>query len=70
VFCGCFYLEGGRKRTDWFIRHLYVPKGFFTPPFETEVGLKKRLSDMYEDEQLTMVESIGCFCCKKKEEKV
>ena len=66
VFCGCFYLEGGCKRTDWFIRHLYVPKGFFTPPFETETSLKKRLCSMYEDVQLSMVEGMGCFCCKRK----
>ena len=66
VFCGCFYLEGGCRRTDWFIRHLYVPKGFFTPPFETETSLKKRLSAMYKDVQLTMVEGLGCFCCEKK----
>ena len=66
TFCGCFYIEGGCRRTDWFIRHLYVPKGFFTPPFETEMSLKIRLSVMYKEVQLTMVEGIGCFCCKKK----
>ena len=31
TFCGCFYIAGQNKRTDWFINHLYVPKGFFTP---------------------------------------
>ena len=66
TFCGCFYLEGGCSRTDWFIRHLYVPKGFFTPPFETQTSLKKRLSAIYQDAQIIMVEGIGCFCCKKK----
>ncbi len=66
TFCGCFYLEGGCSRTDWFIRHLYVPKGFFTPPFETQTSLKKRLSAIYQDAQITVVEGIGCFCCKKK----
>ena len=66
TFCGCCYIEGGCRRTDWFIKHLYVPKGFFTPPFETEMSLKKRLSAIYEDVQLTMVEGIGCFCCKRK----
>ena len=44
TFCGCFYVQGGHKRTDWFVRHLYVPKGFFTPPFETEKSLKELLS--------------------------
>ena len=43
VFCGCFYIRGGCARTDWFIKHLYVPKGFFTPPFETESSLRERL---------------------------
>ena len=66
TFCGCFYVEGGCKRTDWFIRRLYVPKGFFTPPFETEKSLKKRLSGMYDDVTVTMVEGIGCFRCIKK----
>ncbi|MCR4722425.1 MAG: class I SAM-dependent methyltransferase [Eubacteriales bacterium] len=65
IFCGCFYIEGSCKRTDWFIRHLYVKKGFFTPPFETEGSLRDRLSGMYEDVHLTTVESIGCFKCRK-----
>ena len=55
-----------KPRTDWFIRHLYVRKGFFTPPFETEDSLRKRLSDMYEKVNVTTVEGIGCFRCRKK----
>ena len=31
VFCGCFYVRGQNRRTDWLIRRLYVPKGWFTP---------------------------------------
>ena len=65
TFCGCFYIRGGCKRTDWFIQHLYVRKGFFTPPFETELSLRKRLRSMYEDVQVTAVEGIGCFRCRK-----
>ena len=44
---------------------LYVPKGFFTPPFETEDSLRERLSVMYEKVSVTSVEGMGCFCCKK-----
>ena len=66
TFCGCFYIQGGCKRTDWFIRHLYVRKGFFTPPFETEDSLRKRLTGMYETVEVTSVEGIGCFRCRKK----
>ena len=65
TFCGCFYLQGGCKRTDWFIRHLYQPKGFFTPPYETEVSLRKRLSGMYAAVNVTSEEGIGCFRCRK-----
>ena len=65
TFCGCFYVKGGHKRTDWFIRHLYQPKGFFTPPYETEQSLRARLSGLYREAEVAMVEGIGCFRCRK-----
>jgi len=65
TFCGCFYIRGGCKRTDRFIQMLYVPKGFFTPPFETEQSLRGRLSGMYREVKVTAVEGMGCFVCKK-----
>ena len=65
IFCGCFYIRGGCRRTDWFIDKLYVPKGFFTPPFETEESLRERLSGMYEKVSVASVEGMGCFCCMK-----
>ena len=65
IFCGCFYIQGGCRRTDWFIKKLYVPKGFFTPPFETEDSLRRRLREMYADVTVTAVEGIGCFTCRK-----
>ena len=65
TFCGCFYMKDGNRRTDWFIRHLYVPKGFFTPPFETEETLRERLQAMYSEVSVTAVEGIGCFRCRK-----
>ena len=65
TFCGCFYIRGGCRRTDWFVNQLYVPKGFFTPPFETEDSLRRRLREMYADVTVTAVEGIGCFRCRK-----
>ncbi|MCD7784683.1 MAG: class I SAM-dependent methyltransferase, partial [Oscillospiraceae bacterium] len=47
-FCGCFYIAGETARTDWFIRHLYEPKGYFTSPYETADSLKQRLERQYE----------------------
>ncbi len=65
VLCGCFYIRGENRRTDWFIRRFYGPKGFFTPPYETAESLKKRLDDLYESFSLDTVKSMACFCCRK-----
>ena len=65
TFCGCFYIQGECGRTDWFIRHLYQPKGFFTAPYETQSSLREKVSRMYETAEVTAVEGIGCFCCRK-----
>ena len=67
IFCGCFYIRGENKRTDWFIEKLYTPKGFFTPPYETLDSLKARLSGMYEEVEISTVESMVCFTCRKGE---
>ena len=40
TFCGCFYVMGEQKRTDWLVRHVYEKAGFFTPPYETVSSLK------------------------------
>ena len=65
TFCGCFYVKGGCGRTDWFIRHLYQPKGYFTPPYETEDSLRTRLSKLYTEVEVTRFEGIACFRCRK-----
>lgn len=66
IFCGCFYIEGQQQRTDWMIRHFYIPKGFFTPPFETASSLEKRLKRTYGEVTLNTVGSMACFRCVKK----
>lgn len=65
IFCGCFYIKGGCSRTDWFIKHLYQPLGFFTSPYETKESLKRRLSALYRKSQIISVEGISCFRCRK-----
>ena len=65
IFCGCFYIQGENRRTDWFIDQLYTPKGFFTPPFETLDSLRKRLKSLHKQVELEAVESIVCFTCKE-----
>ncbi|MBQ9152924.1 MAG: methyltransferase domain-containing protein [Solobacterium sp.] len=66
IFCGCFYVEGQMKRTDFVCRHLFVPKGSFTPPFETALSLKRRLENMYGTVRFRTIHSEGIFCCRKE----
>ena len=61
------YNAGQNKRTDWFIDHLYTPKGFFTQPFDTVTSLYQRLSKLYESVELEAMESMACFTCRKGE---
>ena len=65
TFCGCFYIKGEFRRTDWFVRHMYVPKGFFTPPFETKESLRSRLEKVYSEVEVTNVNAEGIFRCRK-----
>lgn len=65
LFCGCFYIAGEFRRTDWFVKHMYVPKGFFTPPFETRESLKRRLSGLYSEAEVHTVNAEGIFRCVK-----
>ena len=65
TFGGCFYVRGNCTRTDWCIKHLYQPKGFFTPPYETEDSLRQRLKGMYAQAEVSGVEGIGIFRCVK-----
>ena len=65
IFCGCFYVQGENKRTDWFIEKIYTPKGFFTPPYETVESLQRRLCSMYDRAQVKTVEGMAAFRCRK-----
>ena len=67
IFCGCFYVEGEHKRTDWFVRHVYEKTGFFTPPYETVSSLKARLKDAYDEVRVGNLKSIAWFNCRKAE---
>ena len=65
TFCGCFYVKGEHKRTDWFVRHIYEKVGFFTPPYETVSSLKARLDGMYTDVDMGNLKSMAWFVCRK-----
>ena len=47
------------------LRRIYVPKGFFTPQFETKESLTARLCAMYADVNVSAVRAEGIFSCRK-----
>ncbi|MDR0511086.1 MAG: class I SAM-dependent methyltransferase [Rikenellaceae bacterium] len=65
IFVGCCYVEGEKWRTDRFIRNVYVPCGWFTPPFMTRGALRAKLSERYEVVEWWGVGAIACFSCIK-----
>jgi len=66
LFIGCFYVKGINKRTDWFIKNIYVKSGTFTPPFYTKNDITEKLNKEYKELELWNVGSIICFKCNKK----
>ena len=67
TFCGCFYVAGECKQSDWFVRHIYEKTGFFTPPYETVSSLKARLEGMYTDVDRGNLKRMAWFVCRKAE---
>ena len=67
TFCDCFYVQGGCRRTDWFVRHVYEKAKFFTPPYETADSLKARLKGLYAEAEVGSLKGIAWFVCRKGE---
>ena len=65
IFTGCFYVCGSNAHTDKMIKAFYIKSGFFTPPFDTVNSLRERLKMLYNEVEVTNVESIACFKCRK-----
>lgn len=65
LFIGCFYIEGEVKRTDWFVKNVFVRQGTYTGPFETKDSLIKRLNSMYSSVEIKIYNSIVLFKCVK-----
>lgn len=65
VFCGCFYIKGECRRTDFLVRYILSKKGWFTPPFQTLAQLRERLQKEYEVVELSHEKAMVCFRCVK-----
>lgn len=65
IFCGCFYIKGECRRTDFVVNHVLARKGWFTPPFQTLPQLKKRLEQEYSVVELFHEKAMVYFRCVK-----
>jgi SAM-dependent methyltransferase len=65
LFTGCFYIKGKVRRTDWFIKNIFVRNGTFTPPFYNENEIVGKFGTGYKETKIWNKGAIICFTCKK-----
>ncbi|MBQ9496371.1 MAG: methyltransferase, partial [Selenomonadaceae bacterium] len=65
IFCGCMYVKGENRRTDFFVEKFCEPRGFFSPPYESLTSLQKKLRERFARAEVTRVESFAGFVCTK-----
>lgn len=65
IFCGCMYVKGVNRRTDFFVEQFCDRQGFFSPPHETLTTLQARLYELYRRVEVTHIESFAGFVCTK-----
>lgn len=65
LFCGCFYVKGESKRSDFIVSRFLAPKGWFTPPFETAAEVKRTLEGLYGEVETDCAGAMLSFRCIK-----
>ena len=65
TFCGCMYVNGANRRTDFFVENFCERMKFFSPPYETPATLQDRLNQLYTRAEVTQVKSFVGFVCIK-----
>ena len=64
-FVACFYICGQLRRTDWLVRRILAPKGWFTPPFHTEAEVRQILQERYSKVEIHTDNAILWCVCEK-----
>jgi Methylase involved in ubiquinone/menaquinone biosynthesis len=64
-FIACFYICGQLRRTDWLVRRILAPKGWFTPPFHTEAEVRQILQQRYSKVEIHTDNAILWCVCEK-----
>lgn len=64
-FCGCVYVKGKNKASDFVVNSFLSKKGWFTPPFYAFEELQRILSNLYSKVELFNEQSMAYFKCIK-----
>ncbi|HWR29431.1 MAG TPA: class I SAM-dependent methyltransferase [Negativicutes bacterium] len=65
IFCGCFYIKGENKKSDFIVNSFLAKKGWFAPPFQTLEELAGILHGLYSKVELFNDQAIAYFKCIK-----
>ncbi|MDY6121974.1 MAG: class I SAM-dependent methyltransferase [Porphyromonas sp.] len=66
LFCGCFYVKGESRISDWIVRNVLNRKGLFLPPHYTKAQAEEKLHSMFgPDTYVRSEHSILIFKCTK-----
>lgn len=65
IFSGCFYIKGERALTDFVVKKVLEPNGWFLPPFYTKEELYKTLTSYYREVEIFNQKSMVYFRCVK-----
>jgi ubiquinone/menaquinone biosynthesis C-methylase UbiE len=65
IFMGCTYIRGERRRTDFAVKRILAPRGWFTPPFWTKDELTAILRKHYCKVEVENLNAMAVFRCVK-----
>ena len=65
IFLGCFYIQGENRRSDFVVKTILSPRGWFTPPFQTKNEVHSLLRQYYSSVELHNEKAMVWFHCVK-----
>jgi ubiquinone/menaquinone biosynthesis C-methylase UbiE len=65
ILCGCFYIRGRFRPTDFLVNSIMARKGWFTPPFYTKEELTAQFKRYYSKVEVYNIKAEAYFRCVK-----
>ena len=64
MFCGCFYICGENRRSDFVVNSILARKGWFNPPFQTKEEVYETLQKYYINIEIYSDQAMVWFRCE------